>query len=392
MRMRTAFLLGTAFLIATLVVRNAGSSTEFEILFGNLHSHTSYSDGSGTPAEAFTFAHNAGLDFLGITEHNHHQAEQGAADRADGILIAKDPTLYDDLIHVAEQENGAGHILALWGQEFSSISKGNHLNVFSVRAVIDDAIVPNGQYKTLYDSWLPDHPEVSFIQFNHPWDLNDPVKQYGLDNYQKKYWKLRNATAPYVRTIEVINGPGTKNEEGLHAVAEGESFFQLFLTRGFRLAPSADQDNHYRTWGTLSDARTGVLTTGRSLEDLVNGIRARRLYASTDKNLRIHYWVNDAIMGSEVSASTRTLNIKYDIHDDDETQAPYKVVLVYGNPNIPDSATETTLGTNLSEGSRTTTFTTPHQRTFAYLKVIQWPDSATKRDKVFTSPVWITVP
>jgi predicted metal-dependent phosphoesterase TrpH len=67
------------------------------VYFGNLHSHTSYSDGSGTPSEAYKYARDtAKLDFLAITEHNHISAESGAkADRKDGILIAKTHSLYE---------------------------------------------------------------------------------------------------------------------------------------------------------------------------------------------------------------------------------------------------------------------------------------------------------
>jgi hypothetical protein len=51
------------------------AQTEVSIFFGNLHSHTALSDGSGTPAEAYEHARDvAGLDFLAITEHNHAQA------------------------------------------------------------------------------------------------------------------------------------------------------------------------------------------------------------------------------------------------------------------------------------------------------------------------------
>lgn len=72
----------------------ASAQTE-KVFFGNLHSHTSYSDGSGLPSEAYEHAREAGLDFLVISDHNHKQAENGAkADRRDGILIGKDPTLY----------------------------------------------------------------------------------------------------------------------------------------------------------------------------------------------------------------------------------------------------------------------------------------------------------
>ena len=49
----------------------------FTPYYGNLHSHTSYSDGTGTPAQAFAFARNTAptpLDFLAVTEHNHSGA------------------------------------------------------------------------------------------------------------------------------------------------------------------------------------------------------------------------------------------------------------------------------------------------------------------------------
>ena len=66
-----------------------------QVYFGTLHSHTSYSDGSGKPNDAFKSAKAAGMDFIAVTEHNHLEAELGAEDRTDGILIAKTPELYN---------------------------------------------------------------------------------------------------------------------------------------------------------------------------------------------------------------------------------------------------------------------------------------------------------
>ena len=37
---------------------------------GNLHSHTAYSDGTGTPAQVYQFARASGLDFYAITDHS----------------------------------------------------------------------------------------------------------------------------------------------------------------------------------------------------------------------------------------------------------------------------------------------------------------------------------
>src|SRR5262245_31111674 len=129
-------------LFLTLSVSRVFAQAE-KVFFGNLHSHTSYSDGSGTPDEAYQHAREVGhLDFLAVTEHNHAQCEEGAsADRRDGIMIATSPQLYtgpdeNAIIPEAQKWNTDGQFVALYGQEFSSISKGNHINIFEVGEVI----------------------------------------------------------------------------------------------------------------------------------------------------------------------------------------------------------------------------------------------------------------
>src|SRR5688572_2988320 len=66
----------------TILAGAASLAAEPKVFFGLMHGHTSYSDGDGEPAEAFEMAKDAGLDFLAITEHNHHQA---AGD--DGVFL-----------------------------------------------------------------------------------------------------------------------------------------------------------------------------------------------------------------------------------------------------------------------------------------------------------------
>ena len=45
----------------------AAQGAEVQVFFGNLHSHTSFSDGSGKPDDAFKAARKAGLHFLAVT-------------------------------------------------------------------------------------------------------------------------------------------------------------------------------------------------------------------------------------------------------------------------------------------------------------------------------------
>ena len=121
----------------------------FSVFFGNLHSHIAFSDGSGFPDEAYRHAKNeAGLDFMAITEHNHTNNIH-PKDPAGGDMIGTDHSLYMRLQDAATARNQDSAFITLFGQEFSSIGSGNHLNVFSVREVIDDAEVPNGEYRQL---------------------------------------------------------------------------------------------------------------------------------------------------------------------------------------------------------------------------------------------------
>jgi len=70
-------------LVAVLCPMWPAAQPEIAVFFGNLHSHTALSDGSGTPAEAYEHARDvAGLDFLAITEHNHAQAGDIAGNHA----------------------------------------------------------------------------------------------------------------------------------------------------------------------------------------------------------------------------------------------------------------------------------------------------------------------
>ncbi len=48
---------------------------QFKAYWGNLHAHTSYSDGELTPAKAFTHAKGAGLDFMWITDHKGQMSQ-----------------------------------------------------------------------------------------------------------------------------------------------------------------------------------------------------------------------------------------------------------------------------------------------------------------------------
>ncbi len=388
----------SALLLAVGLQATLGGAEEvffggLKVFVGNLHAHTSFSDGSGFPDEAFDRAKAAGLHFMAVTEHNHTNNIH-PKDPQGGQIIGGDPTLYEKLIQQAGAKTQTASFIALFGQEFSSIGPGNHLNVIGPHAVILDTEIQNGEYKKFYQTWLPAHTDVTFIQFNHPWeDLKDGFENYGRHQFQGSFAKLRNATAGKLRTIEVINGPGLNPGTGIGAKLQGESFYTEFLAHGFRLAPSADQDNHHRTWGDLTDARTGVLASDLTESAITEAILARRTFATTDRSLRAALSVNGSVMGSDITAPTRNLTIAYKVADADEPKARYDIKIVVGSSVSGGVAQERTLATSVQGNQdNTVQFTTPHSSSFVYLKVVQNPQTSSKKDHLVSSPVWVRVP
>ncbi len=401
-----------------------------QVYFGNLHTHTSYSDGILTPREAYRMSAGNGLDFQAITEHNH-----AAAGGTDGIWLT--PERYEDLKAAAKEFNQPGKFAALYGQEFSTISSGNHMNVFNAATIID---VPNGDYKQLYEKWLPAHPEVAFIQFNHPnyrsdlglapQDTHNPTRSaaqsaaeraaeiaeeqhhlaemqaeaklfpqsrsssnlfndYGYDDYNRNFAAMAQAANPYVRTLEILNGPGTSPKPIGKADAKNEADYFFYLNEGFKIAPSADQDNHYAHWGSLHTGRTGVVARALTPEGVYEAIRARRVFATEDQNLELVMTANGRYMG-EVLPYTPEVNLEISLRDPDEPTASYIVQVFADEPGKevakPIFQQQVPAGRNQLKVSWKPSASS---ESYAFVKVSQLNTDG-QFDDAWTAPVWVS--
>jgi hypothetical protein len=387
----TALLLGV--LQAASPVAQPGA---LNVFFGNLHSHTAYSDGTGTPQQAYTHARTQGdLDFLLISEHNHRNAGSTGND-PQNLNMALDHTLYNgpqaaSLIQTANRFNQqfGNQFVALYGQEYSTNSDGNHVNVFEIGEVIDEDVVPNKRFDVFYQ-WLVSHPDSAgrpaIVQFNHPKSFN---QDYGVLNFGSIDALLPTA-APHVRTIQIINGPHDATGPGNRINTVKSRSYLQYLNAGFRLAPTADQDNHFITHGTATDHRTAVLAPSLTKANILDGIRQRRVYASQDKNLRIFFTINANPLGSVVQLSQGTpLDIRVRLEDPDEAGALYRVSLrrdVVGGELEADAE----LANKDLTGNGTATFDqfkhTPEDEYFLVQVVQQGSDGA---DQAWTAPIWI---
>ena len=374
------------------------------VYFGNLHSHTSYSDGSGTPEQAYTHARTvAHLDFLAITEHNHKAAENGAGERKDGLLIATDPSLYtgpdaSSLIPAANRLTENGHFVAIYGQEFSSISSGNHANVFDVDQVIT---APNGRFDLLLD-WLDAHRDGSgdppVVQFNHPGLFQDDSRAYGADDFASQAeWVRRMGNEAAL--IEVLNGPAM-TETPVHRAAERmESDYLRYLNLGFHLAPTADQDNHYLTWGDASDARTAIIAPALTRRDLIAAMRARHVYATEDPNLEVMVTVNGHLAGDIITtlpAVGSALDIRFTLNDRDEPASAYQIEVYSDDQAGGPNATRLDLFSIPAEADptqehRITDITYHGAGQYLFFKIRQISEDGDD-DYAWTAPVWFAGP
>lgn len=387
------FLLGLALSTSTLAQ---------SVYFGTLHSHTSYSDGSGTPDEAYARARANGLDFLAITEHNH-QAGDGKGDRHDGLLIGKQPQLYaglpTSLLESANRLNAPNEFVTIYGQEVSTISQGNHINIFAVGRVVSDATVPNGNVPALLD-WVRANPDWSgrqaLLQFNHPRDPHRNTKDYGRDDFADAEWVA--TLDPFVELIEVLNAPALKKGEGFPAESK-EGYYLEYLNFGFHVGPSVGHDNHWKNWGTSTDARMGVIADSLTRDGIMAALRARRTYASEDKNLRVIFRAGEAIGGDIVPAPQPgdILPLTVEVTDPDEPAARYRVDVLSDRPG-GDRARRpvesfrfegNTSGRYPLEGVQ---FEGPGQ--FVLLRIIQASpregdeEHQESEDRVWTAPIW----
>ena len=285
------------------------AKTGYKAYHGIQHTHVAENgdDGQGTLAEAYTFARDqAKLDFLGVSSHSHMITDEG----------------YANMKQAAAQFTKNGKFVALLAQEWSSISKGGHINIFEAN---ERCPVGNGDWDAFYERWLPAHPEVAFVQFNHPHPSN-PKEFGGLAFSPVSQVRASVVAQSKVTAMALLNGPGKyekldmkgqpdewdRGVNGLNYEAE----YKEFLNRGWRIGAVGDQDNHTKTWGLAVPTRTGVWAKGLSKAALLDGFKQRRTFAAFDANLELFLAVNGKPMGSEIKA-TKTLAVEVTAKDPD---------------------------------------------------------------------------
>ena len=356
----------------------------FQRYFGQLHSHTQYSDGAGSLESALDYVKNlpeiANVDFVAFTDHSNYFDSKNnpnveAALYDTSLVNDSDSShswaTYKNTVAAFNAAN-AGKKVAIAGFEMTWSGGPGHINTFNTPGIVSrNNTTLNNKTKDAglqaYYKLLSQTEGVDSIsQFNHPGTTFGNFIDFG-------YWNAVVDTRMYM--VEVGNGEGQIGAGGYYPSYEQ---YIMALDKGWHVAPTNNQDNHKGKWGNANDARDVILTDDFSEEGLYEAIRNYRVYATEDKNLDLDYTVNGNMMGSIIDVPEK-LNFEISFNDPDRTDSIAKVELVVNSGKVAytwDSAADLTKGSVSVELAP--------EYTYYFVRVTEGDG-----DLAVTAPVWV---
>lgn len=304
---------------------------------GEVHSHTSVSDGCGTTADALTYARDVGkVDFFAVTDHSHYFSDAE----------------YREQIEVADEFDDPGHFTALYGYEMTwNMNNGfwGHMNVINSNTIVHD--IDKVSMPDMFEIIKNDPDAIAM--FNHP--------GYNWGNF--------NEFAYYSPEIDekicLSEVKGQKHDRE----------YANLLAKGWHATPSFNEDNHLPNWTCETSSTTYVLSPALTRYNILDSIKKRRTYTTTDPTMKLYFKINDKWLGSTLK-DPETLNVYLKVFTEDESGIG--TISLVGEDNIVVSSVNVGL-----RRSYVWKLTVPTEYDYYYIKIT----SAGKYTA--TAPVWI---
>ena len=328
--------------------------------YGQLHSHTNISDGTGSLSEAYKWAKDAGADYFAVTDHSNWFDNDKEASINDGSMSK----VWSEAQNISDEFNKEGEFSALYGYEMTwsgSTGGWGHINTFNTPG-FESRSNSSMDLKTYYDKIATLPKSVS--QLNHPGKTFGDFADFGF--YSEEADKV-------VNLIEVGNGEGPVRGSGYFSSYE---YYTRALDKGWHVAPTNNQDNHKGKWFTANNARTVVLSEENSRDSLYEAMNKRQVYSSEDKNMTIDYTINNQIMGSSLG-EVNDLNFNIEIKDKDLGDKIKKVSII-ANGGVEVISKE------FNKEEVSWNFNLDPEYSYYYVKVVQEDE-----DILVTAPIWV---
>ena len=357
---------------------------QYQKYFGQLHSHTTYSDGSGSLESALSYVvglpESANVDFVAFTDHSNYFDEKSSANPEDALYDMSTATAasqktwaeYKGAIADFNAEY-AGEKVALGGFEMTWSGGPGHINTFNTPGIVSrnnttlNNKTADGGMKAYYALLSRAEGGESISQFNHPGSTFGTFSDFA-------YWDPVIDERMFL--VEVGNGEGAIGSGGYFPSYE---YYTMALDKGWHLPPTNNQDNHKGKWGNANDARGVIITDDFSEEGIYEAIRNYRMYATEDKNLEIDYIVNGELLGAQLPDDVEQLDVSVTVSDPDASNSIAKVEIIVNSGKVAhvwDDPAE------LAAGQLTAVLAPDYS--YYYVRVTE-----ADGDIAVTAPVWV---
>ena len=297
---------------------------KYNFYYGQLHSHTTYSDGSGSLDSALDYIskikESDNIDFVAFTDHSNNFDDKSAANPESSLYDKSLMTTasqaiwngYKDKIAAFNNSTTNNGVIALGGFEMTWSGGPGHMNTFNTSGIVSrnnktlNNKDNNAGMKAYYALLSKSEGANSISQFNHPGETFGTFSDFD-------YWDP--IIDSRINLLEVGNGEDSIGGGGYYP---SYNYYTMALDKGWHVAPTNNQDNHKGKWGNANNARDVIITDNFTEQGIYDAIKNRRVYASEDKNLEILYTVNDQLMGSIIEKVPEKLSINLALNDTDD--------------------------------------------------------------------------
>jgi hypothetical protein len=272
-----------------LVLTLPAAAAAYNLYYGNLHSHTSYSDGASVPRHAFAYARDtAQIDVLAVTDHGEYLSDDE----------------WNDVKAQADSATVPGSFVGLAGFEWTNPVFG-HANVLN--STDKTSIFQHPTPELLYD-WLAGEPGA-LAQFNHP----------GPNDFRA-----------------FAHSPAGDEGFGLYEMQNSghAGIYHTPLDSGWHVGLTANQDNHGPNWGA-GQRLTGIWAGALDRDSISSALTRMRVFGTLDRNAYLRFTVGDSWMGSTVPNGRLEFDVV--VADPDSEDTILRVDLVTNGNVVVDS-------------------------------------------------------
>jgi Secretion system C-terminal sorting domain len=354
------------------------NAVTYNFYYGNLHSHSDYSDGDidnvCNGALSATCCYDIGntalnFNYMGLSDHNHNEGPvMTLAKYASGVSEA------------ASYNSTHSDFVALYGMEWGTISTGGHANVYGINQLVGwnsgnySIYCAKGDYSTLFN--LVASTPNAFATLNHPnsTDFGNISGSAYNTIYDNAIIGVALRNGPYNSLSTSYNDPSNSNYV---------SYYHNLLAKGYHLGPLADLDNHNSaTMGKSSQQRTVLLATALTKPAILDAILNMRFYATDDFNMQASFKINGSLNMGSIAAQFTNPALSVTASDPDG-DAITSIKIYYG---IPGSNVAPTLLTSVSNAASLNYTHSFASGTYYYYAEITEADG----NLTWTAPIWYT--